>query len=85
MALATAAHAAPMPGDFDRLMRIAPGVTRLHVKYRIVLALEEMFRRRLCGPSDRAQALAVLKGFQKNADASLERAIQSALQIVSGA
>jgi len=85
MALATAAHAAPSAGDFDRLMRIAPGVTRLHVKYRIVLALEEMFRRRLCSASDKSQALAMLRSFQKDADPPLERAIQSALQIVGGA
>jgi hypothetical protein len=61
---------------------VAGKVTRLHVKYRIVLAIEEMFRRRICGSPEKDRAVAILKRFLDGADDSLRGAIQTALKTI---
>jgi hypothetical protein len=82
MALATSAHVAPSADDLSRLEKVADKVTRLHVKYRIVLAIEEMFRRRICGRQERDSAVALLTRFLNGADDSLRAAIQTALKTI---
>ncbi|HLK89423.1 MAG TPA: hypothetical protein VKZ18_06000 [Polyangia bacterium] len=82
MALATSAHVAPSADDLTRLEKVADKVTRLHVRYRIVLAIEEMFRRRICGRPQRDRAVAILTRYLDRADESLRTAIQTALKTI---
>ena len=75
MALVTAIHTAPEKGDFDRLAMAARKVTRLHVKYRIVMALGRIFEQNLATKDDISRANQMLDQFESGADAALRRRI----------
>nr|WP_067286878.1 hypothetical protein [Marinobacterium profundum] len=75
LALAAASHTLPESGDLELLMQVADQVTRLHVKYRIVMAVGRLFER---GVADRSMAESVLKlltAYRQGADQSLLRRI----------
>lgn len=75
MALVTAIHTAPEKGDLERLSMAADKVTRLHIKYRIVMALGRVFEQNLATKADVSEANQILDRFADGADASLSRRI----------
>ncbi len=71
LALAAASHTLPEPGDLELLMPVADQVTRLHVKYRIVMAIGRLFERSVADKSITERVLNVLASFRQGADQSL--------------
>jgi hypothetical protein len=57
------------------LIGLAAGATLLHVKYRVVLAIECLFARKMADQSDRSKALALLSAYEAKTDDSLRTAI----------
>ena len=82
LALASAVHAFPEAGDVERLLRIADEVTRLHVKYRIVLAFGRLFERRIATADDRNRVENVLSLYLKTADAPLRAQIEETRAVI---
>ncbi|HEX3144913.1 MAG TPA: hypothetical protein VHQ64_13150 [Pyrinomonadaceae bacterium] len=83
MALVTAIHAAPEQGDFDRISRIAQKVKRLHVKYRIAMALGRLFEQNLAGEADVARCKEILDDYNIGADPALRRRIIQTKAIIN--
>jgi cbb3-type cytochrome oxidase subunit 3 len=77
VALATVINTSPQPGDFARLMSVASGVTRLHVKYRVLVAASQLVRKRLVTKDDVARLQALLMEYEQGADGSLRQLISS--------
>lgn len=71
LALAAASHALPRKDDFTALMRVSHEVTRLHVKYRVVLALGRLFEQGMVDDSQKNEVLQMLDQYKHGADASL--------------
>ena len=85
LALATAVNIRPEPGDFDRLRSVAVPLQRLHVRYRVVVALAELYRKRLIPPSRRADLTALLQEYSIGADQSLQDLIDSTRSLLGQA
>jgi hypothetical protein len=75
LALAAAAHFSPEAGDTQRLIGAAAHANRWHVQYRFVIAFARLFERGMVSDTDKVAIEQVLKRFERNADASLKRAI----------
>ena len=75
MALAAAIHSFPDKDDFARISLIADKVDRLHIKYRIVMAIGRIFERNLAASDDTNEALRILDQFTEDADPPLRRRI----------
>lgn len=71
LALAAASHTLPEPGDLELLMRVVDQVTRLHVKYRIVMAIGRLFDRGVADTSMAEPVFKMLTAFRQGADQSL--------------
>ena len=71
MALVSAIHTAPDKEDFARISKIAHKVKRLHIKYRIVMALGRIFEQNLATEADVDRALEILDLYKVGADAPL--------------
>src|SRR6185503_8253324 len=68
MALVSAIHSVPEKEDFARISKIARQVNRLHIKYRIVMALGRIFEQNLATGVDVGQALEILDLYNVGAD-----------------
>ena len=71
LALASASHTLPLESDLGLLISVAEKPTRLHVKYRIMMAMGRLYERGLASPSYFDQSLAVARRFKEGADKSL--------------
>jgi len=76
IALASAVLAAPEKDDSRRLLTAAKSVHRLHVRYRILVALSRLVERRLLDPTEIEEWRGLLDRFEHGADASLLRMIE---------
>lgn len=84
LALAAASHALPQPDDFEHLLHVADEVERLHIKYRIVMAIGRLFERGLADVTKGEDACAVLDAYKHGADKSLRGRIkytETAIQV----
>jgi hypothetical protein len=82
MALVSAIHSAPDPGDFARLSKIAGQVQRLHIKYRFAMALGRIFEQNLATKADVDRALEILDLFEVGSDEHLRRRITQTKAII---
>ena len=71
LALANYVLTYPQKNDVDYLLRLANRASRLHVKYRIVQALGELFDKNCATRFDAPSVQGVLDGYEKSADPSL--------------
>jgi hypothetical protein len=85
IALAAVIHVYPSPGDATLLLSVARNATRLHVKYRIVLALGALHDRDMIDPTQAKSSLAILDMYKKGADASLAKLIASSRPLFESA
>jgi hypothetical protein len=86
LALAAAAAADPQPGDLERMLRVAPTTARLHVRYKLVVALMSMINKGLVQPKDKAKVHESLQRMGGGADDSLRNIINDAdmlLEVIS--
>lgn len=75
LALAAASHALPRSGDLEHLLHVADEANRLHVKYRIVMALGRLFERGFAGQDSVENVCALLSSYKHDADKSLAERI----------
>lgn len=71
LALVGAIHAFPKEGDLERLFRISTDVSRLHVRYRIVIAFGRLVERLLVERTDIQRTNEVLDDYLHGADKPL--------------
>lgn len=76
VALAGAVQTLPEEGDLQRLLTASRRISRLHVKYRFVLAFTRLIEKDLVSNGDINRIQEVLDKFQRDADASLQLRIQ---------
>ena len=82
LALATVINSFGDREDLDRLLSVAPGVTRLHVRYRVLLALGALIRSRFVRQRDNGRVLEIIHAYQQGADGSLQRIIEETLSLI---
>jgi Calcineurin-like phosphoesterase len=80
--LASAINALPMEGDLNLLLKASDKVTKLHVMYRIVVALGRLFEIGIATSADATGVMAVLEIFMRHADAPLKRRIEQTRSIM---
>jgi hypothetical protein len=73
LALAMIVNITPGRDDDARLLRVARPVTRLHVRYRVVLAFATLARKGFLSPARASDVLALLADYEREADPSLAR------------
>ena len=76
LALAEAVRIRPQSGDMDRLVGVSGRVDRLHVRYRIAMALGRLIERGFVAPSDRSSIEPMLDAFEAGADPPLRTRIE---------
>jgi hypothetical protein len=81
--LASAVNAVPKEGDLDLLLRASTEIKKLHVMYRIVVAMGRLFESRLATAADIERTNAVLNAFKEYGDASLKRRIDQTESIIN--
>jgi hypothetical protein len=82
MALVSAIHTKPDREDFARISKIAHKVKRLHVKYRITMALGRIFEQNLATNADVDRALEILELYGVDADKPLRYRISQTKAII---
>jgi hypothetical protein len=75
LALAELVRLSPEAGDLQRLGRVAPLITRLHVRYRFLMAVGRLLDRRFVDPHDVSSITQILQQFRSGADAPLRAQI----------
>lgn len=83
VALASAVNVLPKEDDFNNLVNAANNATRLHVMYRLVVAIGRVFESRIATAADVERAKSVLDDFEKRADAPLKRRIERTRSIIA--
>jgi|GEM_PF-6164207 len=80
--LASAINALPLDGDLELLLKASENVSKLHVKYRIVVAIGRLFEAGLATAADAARVKKLLEAFKQKADESLKRRIEQTESII---
>lgn len=83
VALASAVNALPKEGDFDNLIKTSDTAGKLHVIYRVVVAIGRLFETGIATAADVGRANAVLDRYDKLADAPLKRRIERTRSIIA--
>jgi len=84
LALASLINIDPHQNDFDKLVQVGEGLTRLHVRYRILLAIVTLQKRGdIGGQVRRLQAINLVKAYRSNADAPLVKQINYTLSFLT--
>ena len=83
LALAGTIHSNPEIGDLDRLITVAPRLDRLHVKYKVVMAIGRLFERNLVAAADVGRAMALLDSLARSGDAALLQRIERTRAIIN--
>jgi hypothetical protein len=76
LALAGLVLTKPEDKDVDRLVKAGASITRLHVQYRIAMALGQLFEEGLAGPESADRVNDLLEKYHQTGDASLRRKIR---------
>ncbi len=82
VALASAINALPLEGDLELLLKASEKVSKLHVKYRIVVAIGRLFEAGLATAADAVVVKKVLEAFKQKADDPLRRRIDQTESII---
>lgn len=76
LAVAAATAANPEPGDPELLFQQALTVNRLHVKYRVLMAIDSMFKKGLLSDKEKKDRVTeILKAYTRHADRPLLKKI----------
>ncbi|UTW11667.1 hypothetical protein [Marinobacterium rhizophilum] len=85
LALAAASHALPTADDTELLVQVAGEAQRLHVRYRILMAIGRLIERGLVD-SDQADAIGhVLQSYKRGADVSLRNRLAYTENLIKAA
>lgn len=70
-------------GDAERLLKAARGVRRLHVRYRVVIAMTKLLERNLLPLSALGTVRELLREYEVGADAPLKRVLANVTSLVN--
>lgn len=82
LTLASLVLASPVVEDMPRLLKAGAHATRLHVQYRVVMALAELYRQNLAQPAFREPANALLRLYLERANRPLRDAIRATVELM---
>jgi hypothetical protein len=82
MALATLINIDPQQSDFAMLLEAGRNLTRLHVRFRVLLAIVTLKKKGYIGDDEKQQAINLVKSYRLNADASLSQQIEYTLSFL---
>lgn len=82
MALTSAIHLLPDEQDFSRLVQISGKIRRLHIKYRIAMAIARVFELNLIKRNEIENAKDILDQYEVEADAPLKKRIEQTRAII---
>jgi hypothetical protein len=78
VALASAIATDPEEGDLDRILHVVPMLSRLHVRFKFVVALISMLNKGLIRDTDFDKVHETLRGMSVSADEGLQKIISDA-------
>jgi hypothetical protein len=81
--LATLINSYPEKGDLARILKVSELARWKHTRYRIVLAIANIFKTGWASADDRAQVLSLLDKYYVDADGSLRRLIIQVRSLIS--
>lgn len=70
-------------GDAERLLRAAHGTKRLHVRYRVLIAITKLLERNLLPLSSLEQVRELLHEYEEGADGALKRLIYNVKSLIN--
>lgn len=82
LALATLINIRPEISDLDMLLNIGKNLSRLHVKYRILLAIVTLNKKGYISAEEKTLVLALVNSYKQQADQSLLDMIDSTLSLL---
>lgn len=83
LALATLINIDPHQYDFNKLIKVGENLTRMHVRFRVLLAIVTLQKRGYIGGESRQQAINLVKTYRLQADPSLNRQIDYTLSFLT--
>lgn len=72
-------------GDAERLLKAARGAKRLHVRYRVLIAVTKLLERNLLPLGDIGSVRELLRDYQVGADSPLKRLLSSVTSLLNEA
>jgi len=70
-------------GDAGRLLKAAHGAKRLHVRYRVLIAITKLLERNLLPPANLSTVRELLREYEAGADSSLKRLISNVTSLLN--
>ena len=83
LAMATLININPNPDDLQRLLQLGPKVSRLHVQYRVLLAIVSLQKKGYLSENNKPAVIDLVKLYRVKADASLLRQIDYTLSFLN--
>lgn len=84
LALASLINIKPETGDIENLLTAGQGITRLHVRYRFLLAIVTLHNKGFINENERNETFSLVNSYKKNADKPLLQMIDSTMLTISG-
>ncbi|MCB1948413.1 MAG: hypothetical protein H6940_04105 [Burkholderiales bacterium] len=72
-------------GDAERLLKAARGAKRLHVRYRVLIAITKLYERNLLPLADIGTVRELLREYEVGADSSLKRLVSNVTSLINEA
>lgn len=72
-------------GDAGRLLKAARGAKRLHVRYRVLIAITKLLERNLLSLADIGAIRELLREYETGADSSLRRLVSNVTSLINAA
>jgi hypothetical protein len=72
----------PESGDLEILLQIAPNIKRLHVRYRVLLAIVSLFKKGFITSADKTRTLELVNSYRLGADSPLINMIDSTISYI---
>ena len=83
LALASLINIKPEIGDIENLLKSGQGITRLHVRFRFLLAIVTLHNNGFINEKDRNEVISLVNSYKKNADRALLKMIDSTLSTLN--
>lgn len=83
LALATLINIKPETGDIKSLLKTGQDISRLHIRYRFLLAIVTLYKNGFIDEKDKNETIALVNMYKKNADRLLLKMIDSTLSTLN--
>ena len=83
LTIASLVNLNPESGDLDLLLQSGSNVKRLHVRFRVLLAIVSLFKKGFIKGPDKSKTVALVNAYRENADPHLITQINSTLSYIN--